>query len=386
MTEGRAKLVDPAALPPYGMGSGHPFADDRLAPFSLLLRELRWLPPSEVLPSTPATNTELGLGHSAEYIAVQEALSDPERQELALHGAGLFGMGSSDNPVVVGQHAAAAAAVGATLACVRAVLDGRAEHAFNPGGGLHHAMPSLASGFCIYNDLVIAIREARRRGLARVLYVDFDVHHGDGVEHAFVGDPNVLTISFHETPQVRWPGTGWVHEIGRDGGKGFAINVPFASGTGDASWLATVTEVLTREARRFRPELIVSQHGCDTHREDPLADLVLTTRPMQAAAELTHSLAHELCEGRWVATGGGGYRPRHVLPRAWAAVWAVMSGRTVPETLPEAWRSQVAVPPDDPLPTRFHDLAEPNPREGLAGRINAATLERLVEILARVRS
>lgn len=384
MTSGKAKIVDATKLPAYGMGSGHPFGDDRLVPFYALLRALDWLPDAEVLPTRPATDAELLLGHEQDYIALQKALDDDELRDEASHSAPLFGMGTSDNPIVPGQHVAAAAAVGATLACVHAVLEGRAEHAFNPGGGLHHAMPRSASGFCIYNDLVIGIRAARQGGVARVLYVDFDVHHGDGVEHAFATDPSVLTISFHETPEVRWPGTGWVHEIGRDPAKGYALNVPLASGTGDAAWLDAVQDVLVPAARNFRPELIVSQHGCDTHREDPLADLALTTRPMLEAAKITHRLAHELCSGRWVATGGGGYRPKHVIPRAWALVWAEMSGREIPQTLPEKWRSVIAAPPGDPLPTTFIDAPAPDPREAQAARIDLATRTRLREILAKV--
>ena len=149
--------------------------------------------------------------------------------------------------------------------------------------------------------------------------------------------------------------------------------------------LEAVRDVLPREARAFHPDLIVSQHGCDPHREDPLADLQLTTRPMLEAARITHRLAHELCGSRWVATGGGGYRPRHVIPRAWAIVWATMSGRVVPEKVDAAWVAAFGPQPEDPLPTEFFDAPQADPREAQAARINAATLERLAEILAKAR-
>jgi acetoin utilization protein AcuC len=383
MTHGRARIVDPSTLTPYGMGSGHPFGKDRLVPFRALLDRLGWMPESEVLRTPPASDDELATAHERDYIAAQKALSADPIPDEALERAPLFGMGTSDNPIVPGLHAAAAAATGATLACVRAVLDGICEHAFNPAGGLHHALPAAASGFCVYNDLVVAIREARRRGLERVLYVDFDVHHGDGVERAFADDPSVMTISFHETPEVRWPGTGWVHEIGRRAATGTKLNVPLASGTGDASWLAAVEAVLVPQARRFRPDLIVSQHGCDPHREDPLADLELTTGALLEAARITHRLAHELCASRWVATGGGGYRPLHVIPRAWAMVWAVMSGRVVPEKVDPGWLAELTPRADGTLPATFLDPPCENPREAQAARINAAMLGRLTEMLGK---
>jgi acetoin utilization protein AcuC len=244
-------------------------------------------------------------------------------------------------------------------------------------------MPAAASGFCIYTDLVVGIRHARAAGLDRVLYVDFDVHHGDGVEFAFAADPSVMTVSFHEDPAVRFPGTGRITDMGIGDGRGSVVNMPLASGTGDASWLDTVRRVFLPLARRFRPQLIVSQHGCDPHFEDPLADLRLTTQAMVEAARLTAQLATELCDGRWVATGGGGYQPVRVLPRVWAAVWAVMSGRPVPERIAPGWIERWQHRSPEPLCATFADpprAAADGPREERAAAVNARTVDELLAL------
>lgn len=288
-------LVDAPSLPVYDLGAEHPFARDRQRPLFELIHRHGLVTPGELLQTSPANDEELGSAHDPAYIETVRGLSATPPPAEILRRAIRFGMGTADNPVAPGQHLGASAVAGASLACVRAVMEGRALRAFNSAGGLHHAMRARASGFCIYNDLAIAIREARRLGADRVLYVDFDVHHGDGVQDAFYDDPSVLTVSFHETPEVRWPGTGWVSEVGTGKGTGYAVNAPLASFTGDDSWVGCLREVLTATAKAFRPDVIVSQHGCDPHVWDPLAELHVTTRGFLAAASLTRELADELC-------------------------------------------------------------------------------------------
>jgi acetoin utilization protein AcuC len=380
-----ALLVDAPSLPVYDLGAEHPFARDRQLPLFDLIHRHGLVSPEELLRPPPASDEELRSAHDPVYIqTVRDLSADPPPVEL-LQRAFRFGMGTADNPIAPDQHRGASAVAGASLACARAVMEGRALRAFNSTGGLHHAMPGSASGFCIYNDLVVAIREARRLGADRVLYVDFDVHHGDGVEFAFRDDPHVLTISFHETPEVRWPGTGWVGDVGVGEGLGFAVNAPLASYSDDESWLSCVRQVLVATARAFRPDLIVSQHGCDPHIWDPLAELHLTTRAFARAAEVTRELADELCGGRWVATGGGGYQPLLVIPRAWAMVWCVVSGREIPGEVDSqwiaAWRDRSA----EPLPTRFLDDLPPDRRWARAGEINRRMLDQLREKLPWVK-
>jgi acetoin utilization protein AcuC len=371
------RLVDAPRLPTYDLGIDHPFARERQLPLFDLLARQGLIPAGALLASEPADRDTLATAHDPGYVAFVEAISAPQPPLRLLEQAFAFGMGTADNPIGEGQHAAAAAIAGATLGCVREVMAGRAAQAFNPAGGLHHAMPARASGFCVYNDLVIGIRAARALGAERVLYADFDVHHGDGVQAAFWTDPNVMTISFHETPDVRWPFTGYVGELGEGAARGTKINVPLASHTADASWLEAVHAVLVPAARRFRPDLIVSQHGCDPHFEDPLAELELTTRPMYEAARLTLELATELCGGRWVATGGGGYQPYRVIPRAWALVWMAMTGQRVPAEVDAGWRAAWQHRSPQPLPATFFDAPQTNGRHERAARANRATLDEL---------
>lgn len=375
------RIVDAPSLPTYDLGVDHPFARDRQrALFDLLARQ-RLVPEPAWLRPAPATDADLRSAHTADYLACVQAVSAALPTPAALQRAAAFGMGTADNPIAPDQHRAATAVAGATLACVDEVMGGRAAHAFNSAGGLHHAMPAAASGFCIYNDLVIGIVRARSRGASRVLYVDFDVHHGDGVEFAFRTDPSVMTISFHETPDVRWPFTGRITDLGEGDARGTTINVPLASYTGDGSWLAAVRDVLVPAARRFRPDLIVSQHGCDTHREDPLAELLLTTRPMYDAAVLTRELALELCGGRWVATGGGGYQPYRVIPRAWSLVWMAMTGAPVPATVDRGWIDAWRQRAGTPLPESYFDEPIADRREEVAAQTNARTVEQLLGLL-----
>jgi len=264
-------------------------------------------------------------------------------QHFAAHPAGapLRGIGPGDCPAFVGMHDASAAVAGGSLTAVARVLNGSVEHAFHPGGGLHHAMAGYASGFCIYNDVALAVAAARDAG-HRVLYVDLDVHHGDGVEAVFWDDPQVLTCSFHETGETLFPGSGAVEDRGGHLAPGRAVNVPLQPGTGDASWLEGVQRVVPAIAEVFRPTFLVTQHGCDTHAFDPLAHLRLTTAAYAQAATLMHDLAHRHADGRWLATGGGGYDAYRVVPRAWGLVWLAQAHAAVPGVTPEAWRARWA--------------------------------------------
>ncbi|HLQ36809.1 MAG TPA: acetoin utilization protein AcuC, partial [Planctomycetota bacterium] len=248
-----------------------------------------------------------------------------------------------------------------------------------PAGGLHHAMPHGAAGFCLYNDLVLGLRAARGRGIARALYVDFDVHHGDGVEYAFVADPSVLTISFHETPEVRFPFTGFASDQGEGAGLGYAINVPLHPGTDDASFGECVERVLVPAMRAFAPEFVLSQHGCDPHRDDPLATIECTTSSFDAAARLLRRLADEICGGRWVATGGGGYQPYSVIPRAWSMVWAAMTGRPLPPQIPAEWLRRWEARAGARLPRAWFDAPSPQPHHARAAAINRRTVQLLLD-------
>lgn len=283
------------------------------------------------------------------------------------------------------MHEAAAAVAGGSLAAMRHLLGGGETHVFHPGGGLHHAMADRASGFCIYNDPALAIASARRAGL-RVLYVDLDVHHGDGVQAAFWDDPAVMTISLHESGRYLFPGTGFIDELGGGDAIGTKVNVPFEPGSSDGDWLAALDRIVPPLARRHRPDVLVTQHGCDSHALDPLAHLMLTTRAYRHAARLLDRLAHELCEGRWLATGGGGYDIHRVVPRSWAIVWSAQAHLEPADVLPQGWRARweanAARSGQAPLPERLLDPPEDDGfAEAAVGPTNRRTLESIVGLL-----
>jgi acetoin utilization protein AcuC len=321
----------------YDFGPGHPLAPVRVELTMALAGELGVLsaPGVAVAPPAPATDDELRLIHDASYIAaVRAGVADP-----------LFGLGIPDNPVFPGMHDASALVAGATLAAASAMWDTGAQHGINVAGGLHHAMRRAASGFCIYNDPAIAIEWLLRHGAEKIAYVDIDVHHGDGVQAAFYNDPRVLTISLHEHPVTLFPGTGLPRENGGDSARGMAVNVALPAGTDDAGWLRAFDAVVPPLLRNFQPQVLVSQHGCDTHHRDPLAHLELTIDGQRTAAAWLHALAHETAGGHWLATGGGGYDLVQVVPRTWAHLLAEAAGNPLdPATpTPAAWQDLARV-------------------------------------------
>lgn len=317
----------------YDFGPGHPLTPRRFGPGIDLLRRLGAEPG---LAPEPASDEELLTCHTAHYVRVVKRFSEIDTEPWAEAEAGI---GPGDDPPFHGMHEAGAAVAGGSLRAIEAILRGDVGHAFHPGGGLHHAMPSRAAGFCIYDDPAIAIARARAQGL-RVLYVDLDVHHGDGVQAIHEADPGVLTLSFHESGHYLFPGTGFVGELGEGAAAGTVVNVPLEPGTGEGAWLAAVRSLVPELAVAFAPDVIVSQHGCDTHATDPLAHLNVTTTAMGEAARLVDAVAHRAAGGRWLSTGGGGYGVYRVVPRAWAHVWLAAAHRDAPERLPGEWRDR----------------------------------------------
>jgi acetoin utilization protein AcuC len=322
----------------YDFGPGHPLAPVRVELTIALARELGVLAEVPVLTPDPAAHAELELVHDAAYIdAVRQAGHDG-RANLR------YGLGTPDDPVFPAMHEASALVAGATLAAARAVWSGETGHAANIAGGLHHAMRRSASGFCVYNDPAIAISWMLAQGAQRVAYVDLDVHHGDGVQAAFYHDPRVLTISLHEHPATLFPGTGLATETGSGEGRGYAVNVALPAGTGDGGWLRAFDAVVPPLLRVFRPEVLVSQHGCDSHRLDPLAHLELSIDAQRRAQLMVHELAHETAGGRWLVTGGGGYQLVQVVPRSWTHLLAVAAGHPLDPgvEVPARWRALAA--------------------------------------------
>ena len=321
---GRTMLVYGESFMDYRHSQDHPLQPIRVKLTYELIQELGLARHAVAAAPRVATDAELHLVHSASYVELVKRLSDPaELDDPHAEVYGESGFGPGDNPVFPGMHRGAAIIVGASVQAAEAVHSGEVSHAFNPAGGLHHAMRARASGFCVYNDAAAAIAWLRARG-HRVAYVDVDVHHGDGTEAIFAGDPDVLTISLHETGRTLFPGTGFPDDVGVGSARGSIANLPFEPYAWDGPWLAGFEAVVPPLLRAFRPTVIVTQDGCDTHLVDPLAHLRNSTRIWPAVGRCFHELAHELCDGRWVALGGGGYAVREVVPRAWTLLFAEM--------------------------------------------------------------
>jgi len=373
-------VFDPT-LTDYDFGPDHPMAPVRVDLTVMLARELGVVAPQGggpglmTVPAPVAADELVATVHDPAYMdAVRLAGKDPYRTIEER------GLGTPDNPTFAGMHEASAHVVGATVEAARRVWSGEALHAANISGGLHHAMPDKASGFCVYNDVAVGIRWLLDQGAERVAYVDVDVHHGDGVEKVFYDDPRVLTISLHETGQMLFPGTGFPADSGGPGAEGSAVNVALPPGTSDAGWLRAFHAVVPPLVREFAPTVLVSQQGCDSHMEDPLAHLMLTVDGQRAAYVALHELAHEVCEGRWLATGGGGYAVVDVVPRAWTHLLAVVAGRPLdPLTpTPEGWRAHVTQLLGRTGPFRMTDGRNPAYRDWSSGYDPSVWLDRAV--------
>jgi acetoin utilization deacetylase AcuC-like enzyme len=353
--DSRARLIfDPGELD-YNFGTEHPLQPQRIAALMDLLETSElWHSTDEHcrLPLRSATVEELNLVHTSDYIAAVQTLgasdgvesTDDERLQLAIR----YGFAEGDTPVLPRMHEVSARIAGGTLVALQAVMgvaddgrfipeDERPLHVFHPAGGLHHAWAERASGFCVYNDISVAVANALRASEAKILYIDFDAHHGDGVQRSFYDDPRVMTVSLHETGRYLFPGTGDVLELGNGLGRGYSVNVPLEPFTEDDSYIEGIDSLLSPLVLSFAPDVIVTQHGCDTHAWDPLTHLSLTMRGIRAQIKLAHQLAHSYCQGRWMALGGGGYDLYRVVPRAWSIVWAEMSEQTLPRHLPDEW-------------------------------------------------
>ncbi|MGS0687086.1 acetoin utilization protein AcuC [Nakamurella sp. GG22] len=337
----------------YDLGGDHPLHPLRWELTWALAGELGVLDHYQVVSPEPADDETLGRIHTPAYIAAVRDAS-----EHGALGALQHGLGTDDNPVFIGMHENAALIAGGSIAAARAIAHGEVQRAVNFCGGLHHAMPDYASGFCVYNDVALAIQALLDSGVRRVAYVDVDAHHGDGVQAAFYDDPRVLTVSIHETPLSLFPGTGFPAEVGRDAAQGTAVNIALPAGTTDPQWLRAFHAVVPAMVRAFGPEVLVTQHGTDTHREDPLANLRLTIDGQRTSYLALRDIAESVTGGRWLALGGGGYAPVRVVPRAWTHMMAIVSGHDLdPATaMPPNWLAEAGTArPDVELPTVMNE-------------------------------
>jgi acetoin utilization protein AcuC len=365
------------ALTSYDFGHDHPLNPVRVELTMSLARRLGVLdaPGVSLVPAPPADDALLGLVHAPDYVRAVKSVAHSGYAERLR-----YGLGTDDNPIFPGMHEASALVVGASTAAADAVQSGAALHAANMAGGLHHAMRDHASGFCLYNDAAIAVARLLQQGAERVAYVDIDAHHGDGVQAAFYDDPRVLTISLHEHPSTLFPGTGLPQESGGPGAEGTSVNVALPAGTRDAAWLRAFDAVVPPLLAAFDPDVLVTQHGCDSHALDPLTHLMLTIDGQRMAVEALHRLAHEHADGRWLLLGGGGYAVVEVVPRIWTHVLAEAAHRPIaPDTeTPKEWREHVAERTGHPAPASMTDGHHPAPRPWSGGHDPADPIDQAI--------
>lgn len=317
----------------YKWAYTHPMSPVRLALTMSLARSLGVLDDVELSEPLGVDDSVLTTVHSQGYVDAVRAVSQGATSMNAPVLERLFGLGSTDNPIFTGMHDAGSMLVGGSLAAAQAIASGRVQRAVNIGGGMHHAMKGHAAGFCIYNDCSIAIEWLLENGYDRIAYIDVDAHHGDGVQAQFIGDPRVMTISLHQHPATLWPGTGWATEVGEGDAAGTAVNLGLMPGLADSLWLRAFHAVVPSMIEAFKPQILVTQIGVDSHRDDPLTDLALTVDGHAAAIRALRALADEHCEGRWLSVGGGGYGVVNVVPRSWTHLIAAALDRDVdPET------------------------------------------------------
>lgn len=371
-------LVWSDELARYRFRPGHPLDPRRLELTVSLIRDLGLAGDGThpIIAPRDATDDELLTVHAPDYIAAVQLVS----RQPAARVDPRFGLGTEDVPIVEDMHRMARAVVGSTLTAAELVASGQARRAFALAGGLHHAHAAAASGFCVYNDLAVAIRWLQQAHGLKVLYIDYDAHHGDGVQSIFYEDPNVLTVSIHESGLYLFPASGFIDEIGVGDGHGYSANIPLEAQTEDDSFLASFDALVPDLAEAFEPDVIVLQTGCDAHAHDPLTHLRCTTRLFEALARRVTRLAEQYCQGRIVATGGGGYAIHEVVPRAWALTWAALCDEDPGDELPPEWLAMVEGETAARVPGTLRDppgYVPPTPRRAEIERANDLTVRGL---------
>ena len=329
----------------YDFGPTHPLKPTRLKLTYELMKSIGLLSAQnvEVISPREASRNDLLLFHHEDYLQHVKQMSEV--------GTGYLDMG--DTPAFKGCYEASALAAGASLTAVDSVMSGKVSHAINIAGGLHHAHPDRASGFCVFNDPAISIAYLKKKyGLERILYLDVDAHHGDGVMYGFYSDPAVLDIDFHEDGRHLFPGTGFTRELGEGKATGLKINVPLSPFADDPTYIDLFRKIVPLAVRKYRPQMLLLQCGADSHANDLLAHLQITTRTYREVVQEVHDLAHEVANGRLVVFGGGGYNVANVA-RTWTAAACVLANYESPKDTPGSWRKMFEALVGEKAPERM---------------------------------
>jgi len=332
----------------YDFGPYHPLRPVRLKLAADLAQSMGLLDSTSVSQVKPvmAGIGHILLFHKKEYVDLVE--------QSSRLGKGLLDLG--DTPAFKGCFESSRLYVGGSILAADLLMEGSVDHAFNPAGGLHHAHPDSASGFCIFNDPAIVVAYLKQRyETKRMLYLDIDAHHGDGVMYGFYSDPSLLNIDFHEDGRYLFPGTGFTYEIGKGEAGGLKVNVPLPPGTGDQTYLRAFREIVPRMVEAFQPQIILMQCGADSHFDDRLANLRLTTRSYEMMIDVVHELAHKVCDGRILLFGGGGYSLSSVA-RCWTLAFAKLAEVQLGDQIPESWRKLFKEASGEEAPKQLRDL------------------------------
>ena len=344
---GKTGLVWDERFLDYDFGPEHPLRPLRVKLTYDLIRSKGILEQNSVQVVKPrlASREEILLFHEEDYVRLVEQYSKKD--------SGLLDMG--DTPAFKGCYEATSLVVGASMVAADEVMSGRLSHAFNPSGGLHHAHPERASGFCIFNDPAVVIAHLKSRyKVKHIVYLDIDAHHGDGVMYGYYDDPAVLDIDFHESGNFLFPGTGFPDEIGKGEAKGLKLNVSLPPSTGDEAYLEAFQQIVPDALRKFRPEIILVQCGADAHMDDRLAHLRLTTKVYTEVVSQMHDLAHELCNGKLLLLGGGGYTLANV-PRVWTVAFSTLAGLKPTDDIPLPWSKEFEMATQEDPPLKLYD-------------------------------
>lgn len=361
----------------YKLGEGHPFNPLRVELVLDLLKELNLL--KETIQPKLLDVRQLYEIHAKDYVDAVEGLSAGDNS----FDAESIGLGSLDNPIVPGMAEAARYQAGGTLLGARMLIENKADKVLQMGGGFHHAHYSLASGFCLYNDLALAIKEMTDAGW-HVVYLDLDVHHGDGVQEIFYSNEKVMTISFHESGEYLFPGTGWLYELGQGMGRSMKLNIPLEPFTEGNSYFEVMNKVLEPALSWFKPDALIIQAGADAHYTDPLADLLLTTYDFEKIYRRVLELIDTKCKGRALFTLGGGYSVNAAF-RIWTILYLLVLNLDLPESLPENWRMKWQNKTGKEIPPNLHDTLpayEAIPRKTEIENHNLELAGRLLDAVA----
>jgi len=325
-----ATLIHSDDFQKYDYGSSHPLMMIRLKLTCELLKSYGVFGSgkAEMVVAEPCTREEAETVHTPEYLDVLKSIDEGAHPPNLIK----YGLGYGDNPVFEGVYAGSMLATGGSLQASSVVRKGKTRVSFNIAGGLHHAMPGRASGFCYINDPAVAIFDLVKKGL-KVAYVDIDAHHGDGVQHVFYETDRVLTISIHESGHHLFPGTGFPEDMGTGKGRGYSVNLPLLPGTGDEVFTFGFDELVPPLIEAYKPDVLVTQLGCDSFVTDPLTHLRFTTHGFCHAVKSFKAINRP-----WVALGGGGYDVTNVA-RAWSLAFAIMADVELPDELPETYKT-----------------------------------------------